>query len=146
MPTVYEILSEFSAAKPGFEFSKKKRRLIAGIIKSVYDKNPKNKPIQYVTSSEGEMEYSVRDYPETFRRTMQGIVLKIHTSHIDNVIAAKVAIAKKAQGITPTKKKQKKVPRGTMQKPVEQNRQRVRFTNKPLYSSKPNKNQTNNHG
>ena len=77
MITFYECLLEYQKRPDSIKFSKKKLKKLHQYIKLVYDRN-KNPPISYLESQEGDKIYQVRGYPDSFKKTIIGLLNRLH--------------------------------------------------------------------
>lgn len=91
MVTFYQCYQEYlqKGNVPGF--SKKTRMNICFRLAEIYDSRVTNPPIEYTESIEGLNTYKVRNYPDSFKPTIVGIINKVSKKVIANIESKKFA-------------------------------------------------------
>lgn len=77
MPTFYQCFLEYQKRPDAIKFSKKKIKKLHGHIRRIYDRH-ENPPISYLESQEGDKIYQVRDYPNSFKKTIVDLLNRLH--------------------------------------------------------------------
>lgn len=86
MATIYQRLQEFYLKNPNFKFGKRRRKLIANLVKLHYDsKGDKLPPVRFVESIEETGTYTVRDYPTSHTPRIDKTILKIYNRIQNNI-------------------------------------------------------------
>lgn len=75
MITFYQCLQEYSKQPGAYNFSKKDIKKISFHCRNIYERND-NQPATYTMSVEGDQTFEVRSYPDTFKRTIMGILYR----------------------------------------------------------------------
>lgn len=121
MPTFFQRYQIYRSLPGAVVFSTKQIRHISFILKSIYDKRISNPPIEFCESIEEGTVYRVRNYPENFVKTIDGLIDKFHITILKNINqvqeSASKVVTEKPPASETTKKteKRKRIP---MKKPV----------------------------
>lgn len=87
MITFHECLQEYYKLPWAITFSQKKIKKMSTFCKYAFDNRPENvnRPPKYVESKEGDETFTVRAYPETFRKFIMNVINKTHSAEIKKV-------------------------------------------------------------
>jgi len=77
MITFYQCLTEYKKRKDAIDFSKNRLKKISSYCKYVYDSGP-GSTVTYTESREGEETFTVRSYPNYFKKFIMSVILKAH--------------------------------------------------------------------
>ena len=82
MPTFHQCYLEYRKRPDAIQFSKKKIKKLHQKIKWIYDRH-ENPPISYLESQEDGKTYLVRDYPYPFKKTIVGLLNRLHKKEME---------------------------------------------------------------
>lgn len=77
MITFYECLQEYYKREDAIKFSNKQVKRMSGYCKYVFDSR-ENSKITYTKSKEGDEVFTVRSYPDSFKRVIMETIEKAH--------------------------------------------------------------------
>lgn len=99
MPTFYNQYEIYLKQKGSIPFGRKKLQTVSNRIKRVWDRKPQSNPLTYVDSVENGKTFTVRNYPDSFIRTIDALIKK------EKAKQEKLRPAKRIRKRIPLKKK-----------------------------------------